>query len=85
MRSWLFKRFPDLILNHPQVFYKSFNGSDHRLPLWGFYLVNREKIVVIEDEPDIVEVISYNLKREGYNVLAVDRGDEYQSDSESIA
>jgi len=38
--------------------------------------VNREKIVVIEDEPDIVEVISYNLKREGYNVLAVDRGDE---------
>ncbi len=38
--------------------------------------MNREKIVVIEDEPDIVEVISYNLKREGYNVLAVDRGDE---------
>jgi len=38
--------------------------------------VNREKIVVIEDEPDIVEVISYNLKREGFNVLAVDRGDE---------
>ena len=38
--------------------------------------MNRCKIVVIEDEPDIVEVISYNLKREGYNVLAVDRGDE---------
>ena len=38
--------------------------------------MNREKIVVIEDEPDIVEVISYNLKREGFNVLAVDRGDE---------
>ena len=38
--------------------------------------MNREKIVVIEDEPDIVEVISYSLKREGYNVLAVDRGDE---------
>ena len=38
--------------------------------------MNRRKIVVIEDEPDIVEVISYNLKREGYNVLAVDRGDE---------
>ena len=38
--------------------------------------MNRNKIVVIEDEPDIVEVISYNLKREGYNVLAVDRGDE---------
>ena len=38
--------------------------------------MNRRKIVVIEDEPDIVEVISYSLKREGYNVLAVDRGDE---------
>ena len=38
--------------------------------------MNRRKIVVIEDERDIVEVISYNLTREGYNVLAVDRGDE---------
>ncbi|MAM79561.1 MAG: DNA-binding response regulator [Gammaproteobacteria bacterium] len=38
--------------------------------------MNRRKIIVIEDEPDIVEVISYSLKREGYNVLAVDRGDE---------
>ena len=36
----------------------------------------RKKIVVIEDEPDIVEVISYNLKNEGYRVLSVDRGDE---------
>ena len=38
--------------------------------------MTREKIVVIEDEPDIVEVISYNLKNEGYRVLSVDRGDE---------
>jgi len=38
--------------------------------------MNRKKIVVIEDEPDIVEVVSYNLKREGYNVLSVERGDE---------
>ncbi|MBO6556010.1 MAG: response regulator [Pseudomonadales bacterium] len=38
--------------------------------------MNRSKIVVIEDEPDIVEVVSYNLKREGYSVLSVDRGDE---------
>ena len=38
--------------------------------------MNRNKIVVIEDEPDIVEVVSYNLKREGYNVMSVDRGDE---------
>ena len=38
--------------------------------------MNRNKIVVIEDEPDIVEVVSYNPKREGYNVMSVDRGDE---------
>jgi len=38
--------------------------------------VNRNKIVVIEDEPDIVEVLSYNLKREGFNVISVGRGDE---------
>ncbi len=38
--------------------------------------MNRNKIVVIEDEPDIVEVVSSNLKREGYNVLSVERGDE---------
>ena len=38
--------------------------------------MNRNKIVVIEDEPDIVEVLSYNLKREGFNVVSVERGDE---------
>lgn len=38
--------------------------------------MSRTKIVVIEDEPDIQEVISYNLKREGYQVTAVSRGDE---------
>ena len=31
--------------------------------------MSRKKIVVIEDEPDILEVLSYNLKREGYEVL----------------
>ncbi len=38
--------------------------------------MNRKKIVVIEDEPDIVEIVSYNLKREGYKVSSVARGDE---------
>jgi DNA-binding response OmpR family regulator len=31
--------------------------------------VSRKKIVIVEDEPDILEVLSYNLKREGYEVL----------------
>lgn len=30
--------------------------------------MKREKIIVIEDEPDIAEVIEYNLRREGYEV-----------------
>ena len=38
--------------------------------------MKRSKVVVIEDEPDIVEVISYNLKREGYQVASAMRGDE---------
>ena len=38
--------------------------------------VARKKIVVIEDEPDIQEVIDYNLTREGYTVITADSGDE---------
>ena len=34
-----------------------------------------KKIVIIEDEPDILEVLSYNLKREGFTVLATHDGD----------
>ena len=38
--------------------------------------MKRSKVVVIEDEPDLVEVVSYNLKREGYQVASAMRGDE---------
>ena len=38
--------------------------------------MSRSKIVVIEDEPDIVEVMCYNLQREGYQVESTTRGDE---------
>ncbi|MCB1646986.1 MAG: response regulator [Pseudomonadales bacterium] len=38
--------------------------------------MSRSRVVIIEDEPDIIEVISYNLKREGYQVSAARRGDE---------
>lgn len=36
----------------------------------------REKIAVIEDEPDILEVIAHNLKREGFRVLECKDGAE---------
>ena len=34
-----------------------------------------EKIVVVEDEPDILEVIQYNLERDGYKVLTYRDGE----------
>lgn len=37
---------------------------------------SRTRIVVVEDEPDISEVISYNLKREGFQVACSARGDD---------
>lgn len=36
----------------------------------------KENILVIEDEEDIRELISYNLSKEGYRVMAVESGEE---------
>lgn len=36
----------------------------------------RKQILVIEDDPDIVEVLVYNLNREGYEVLAAESGED---------
>jgi len=36
--------------------------------------VSKKKIVIIEDEPDILEVLSYNLKREGYEIHTASDG-----------
>ncbi len=37
---------------------------------------SNEKILVVEDEEDIRELISYNLKREGFEVVAHETGEE---------
>lgn len=39
-------------------------------------LSKTERIVVIEDEDDILEVIAYNLKREGYDVVTSTSGED---------
>jgi len=38
--------------------------------------VGGERILVVEDEPDIAEVVRYNLEREGFRVEIERRGDE---------
>jgi len=38
--------------------------------------VAKPKILVIEDEPDILEVMQYNLAREGYKVVACRNGEQ---------
>ena len=38
--------------------------------------MKREKILAIEDEPDILELIHYNLEREGFRVLTARDGED---------
>lgn len=40
-----------------------------------FLHMARERILVLEDEPDIAEVLEYNLEKEGFAVETVRRGD----------
>ena len=34
----------------------------------------KEKILLVDDEPDIIEIIGYNLKKEGYEILTATNG-----------
>jgi two-component system, OmpR family, alkaline phosphatase synthesis response regulator PhoP len=38
--------------------------------------VNKEKVLVVDDEEDILELISYNLHREGYQVTTSETGED---------
>jgi len=38
--------------------------------------MGKEKILIIEDDPDIVEMIQYNLKEEGYTTISALDGKE---------
>jgi two-component system phosphate regulon response regulator PhoB len=40
-----------------------------------FFHMARERILLIEDEPDIAEVLQYNLEKEGFQVEIARRGD----------
>ena len=34
----------------------------------------KEKILLVDDEPDIIEILGYNLKKEGYDILTAENG-----------
>jgi len=38
--------------------------------------MSRRKMLVVDDEPDIVELVSYNLKKEGFDVSSASDGEE---------
>jgi two-component system alkaline phosphatase synthesis response regulator PhoP len=37
---------------------------------------NKQKILIVDDEPDILELIEYNLKKEGYHVITATNGQQ---------
>lgn len=36
----------------------------------------KQKILIVDDEPDILELVEYNLKKEGYQVFSANNGQE---------
>lgn len=42
------------------------------------------KILVVDDEPDILEILSYNLKKEGYEVHTASNGEEAVARAEEV-
>jgi DNA-binding response OmpR family regulator len=38
--------------------------------------MQKEKIILVEDDPDIAELVQFNLEREGYRVITCTEGDE---------
>src|SRR6476661_10101024 len=37
---------------------------------------SKNKVLIVDDEPDILELIEYNLKKEGYHVITANNGQE---------
>ena len=36
--------------------------------------MKKEKVLLVDDEPDIIDLISYNLEKEGYEIKSADNG-----------
>ena len=46
--------------------------------------VNKQKILIVDDEPDILELIEYNLKKEGYQVFTAKNGQEAVTEAKKV-
>ena len=44
----------------------------------------RHKILVVDDEPDLVELVSFNLRAEGYDVVTASNGMEALNQARSV-
>lgn len=44
----------------------------------------KQKILIVDDEPDIRELIEYNLKKEGYQVFTASNGQEAISEAKKV-
>lgn len=45
---------------------------------------NQIKILLVDDEPDILEIVGYNLKKEGYDIYTAENGLEAVSQAKKI-
>ncbi|WP_158828366.1 response regulator transcription factor [Mucilaginibacter lacusdianchii] len=44
----------------------------------------KQKILIVDDEPDILELIEYNLKKEGYQVYTANNGQEAVAEAKKV-
>ena len=54
---------------------QSFNFFDFKKVLNNI-MSTKIKILVVDDEPDVLEIIDYNLNLNGYEVYTADNGEE---------
>ena len=38
--------------------------------------MSKKKILVVDDEPDIIEILKYNLEKEGFEMFSANNGEE---------
>jgi len=55
------------------------------MPLLELFIMANEKILIVDDEPDILELLRFNLSREGYQVFSAASGEEAANIAERVA